>query len=92
MTNLMKYKGYLGTIESSDEDDVLFGQLVGIKDLVSYEGSSLQEINERFEEAVDHYLDVCIANELEPNITSNEKLQKDIRRILEKWLKNYIAM
>lgn len=54
---LLQYKGYLGSIEASDEDDVLFGQVLGLKhSLVSYEGKTLKELREDFEGAVDDYL------------------------------------
>ena len=38
MKNL-EYKGYTGTIEYSKEDKLLFGKVIGVKSLLSYEGS-----------------------------------------------------
>lgn len=54
--NTLLYKGFRGTIDYSSEDDCLFGKLVGIDDLVTYEGQSLAEIKGAFHEAVEDYL------------------------------------
>lgn len=59
MKNLMEYKGYLGSVEYSDEDDCLFGKVQGIRGLISYEGNTVKELKQAFREAVDEYLEDC---------------------------------
>ncbi len=55
--NYLEYKGYLGTVEYSSEDDVLFGTVVGLQNsLISYEGNSLKELKKDFQDAVDDYI------------------------------------
>lgn len=66
MTNAMEYKGYYGTVEYSSADDVLFGKIIGINSLISYEGTSIAELRDDFEAAVDDYLEACKANGIEP--------------------------
>lgn len=39
---LQEYRGYVGSVEYSEEDCVFFGKLIGIRDLVSYEGKTLE--------------------------------------------------
>lgn len=59
MGNLI-YKGYTGSVEYSAEDDCLYGKVQGLHGtLISYEGSSVDEIKEDFEGAVDDYLRSC---------------------------------
>lgn len=41
MSSLLSYKNYNGTVEYSREDNCLFGKVVGIKSLLSYEGDSV---------------------------------------------------
>ena len=36
MSNLLEYKDYLGTVEYSSSDKVLYGKVIGINGLVSY--------------------------------------------------------
>ena len=59
MKNIIEYKGYLGSIEYSSEDELFFGKLLGIRTLVSYEGETAKEIKQAFQEAVEDYLETC---------------------------------
>ena len=58
MKNL-EYKGYTGTIEYSQEDKLLYGKVLGIRGLISYEGSTGQKLEKGFQEAIDIYLTDC---------------------------------
>jgi len=62
----MTYKGYVGTVEYSQKDGCLFGRIVRIQDIVSYEGESVAAIQQAFEEAVDDYLEHCAEIGKEP--------------------------
>ena len=59
MSNTMEYKGYVGSVEFSQEDSVLFGKVMGIRALISYEGQTVQELVNDFHDAVDAYLNLC---------------------------------
>lgn len=67
MSKLMKYKGYEGSAEISFEDKVLYGKILHIRDLIMYEGESIEAIQEAFEAAVDDYLEDCRLEGVEPN-------------------------
>ena len=43
MNNTMEYKGYVGSVEFSENDNVLFGKVQGIRSLISYEGTTVSE-------------------------------------------------
>jgi predicted HicB family RNase H-like nuclease len=63
----LKYKGYIGSVDYSEEDNILFGKVLGMsKDAITYEGTTIEELKSDFEEAVDHYLATCKANGVEP--------------------------
>ena len=66
MTNTMSYKGYYGSVEFSDEDDVFFGKIIGINDRINFDGDNVRSLRSSFEEAVDGYLDVCAQIGKEP--------------------------
>lgn len=59
MSKMLEYKGYLGSVEFSDADDVFHGKLEFIRDLVTYEGTDAQSLKAAFHEAVDDYLELC---------------------------------
>ncbi len=59
MKNTIEYKEYIGTVEFSEEDGVFFGKVMGIRALISYEGTNARELVADFHAAVDDYLEVC---------------------------------
>lgn len=59
MKDVLLYKGFIGSIHFSAEDSVFFGKVEGINDLVTFEGSSVEEIKKSFHEAVDDYIALC---------------------------------
>lgn len=56
---MMKYKGYFAEPYYSQEDGCFIGQLLGIEDIVSFEGETVKDIEENFKEAVDDYIEMC---------------------------------
>jgi predicted HicB family RNase H-like nuclease len=65
MKNL-EYKGYTGSIEYSPDDSLLYGKVLGIKGLISYEGGTGSDLEKDFHEAIDIYLTDCKSNGMEP--------------------------
>lgn len=61
MKNIMKYKGYIGSVEFSESDSIFFGKVQGIQALISYEGTDARELVSDFHSAVDDYLSLCKA-------------------------------
>ena len=59
MKNTMEYNGYIGSVEFSEEDCILYGKVMGIHSLISYEGETAKELLEDFHGAVDDYLTLC---------------------------------
>jgi predicted HicB family RNase H-like nuclease len=68
MSTMFEYKGYLGSIQYSDEDEVFHGRLEFIRDLVTYEGDSAKGIKAAFREAVDDYLKLCQIEGRKPDV------------------------
>jgi len=55
----MEYKGYRGAVRYSAEDRILHGRILGIEDVVNFEGADVEELEKAFHEAVDDYLALC---------------------------------
>jgi predicted HicB family RNase H-like nuclease len=66
MTNLLDHKGYVGSIEVSVEDRCLHGSIQFIQETVTYEGNTVDELQQAFVEAVDDYLRTCTELGREP--------------------------
>ena len=54
--SLLKHKNYYGSIEFSVDDNIFYGKVIGLEDLVSYEAESLDDLKIAFFEAVEDYL------------------------------------
>ena len=55
----LEYKGYTGCIEYSPEDNLLYGKVLGIRGLISFEGETGKLLEQDFREAIDIYLADC---------------------------------
>lgn len=59
MTDIIKYKNFIGSVRFSAEDEVFFGKIEGIDDLVTFEGYSVTDLKKSFMEAAEDYLELC---------------------------------
>jgi predicted HicB family RNase H-like nuclease len=86
MSNLLTYKNYNGTVEYSKEDGCLYGKVVGIKSLLSYEGNSIQELEKDFQTVVDEYTADCKERGIEPEQpykgTFNVRISPELHRTI----------
>ena len=56
---MTKYKGYIPNIEFDPDAAILHGEVLGIRDVVTFEGSSCEEVVQAFRDSVDDYLAFC---------------------------------
>ncbi len=68
MSNLLEYKGYLGSIEFSQEDGLFYGKVQGIRALLSYEGKDAKTLVKDFQGAIDDYLALCAQQGTAPEV------------------------
>lgn len=91
MSGMMEHRGYYGTVEFSENDNVLYGKVVGISGLISYEGLSIQDLRKDFQRAVDDYLTMCAEKGIEPEKEYRGKFNVRISPELHKTLAIYAA-
>ena len=90
--NTLKYNGYTGSVDFSEEDNVFFGKIEGINALVNYEGESVSELKNAFKEAQDDYLKFCETENITPEkpfsgkitITISPETHSEIARLSQK--------
>ncbi len=56
---MIEYKGYRGVVEFDPSIDAFHGRVVGLQDVVTFEGRSLDELRREMAESVDDYLELC---------------------------------
>ncbi|GAA4213046.1 hypothetical protein GCM10022289_44650 [Pedobacter jeongneungensis] len=59
MNDILSYKNYYASVHYSSVDEVFFGKMLAINDLVTFEGDSVKVLKIAFEEAVGDYLETC---------------------------------
>lgn len=69
MNDILQYQDYFAEVHFSSEDDVLYGKIIGINDLVSFEAVSVKELKKAFQEAVQDYLQTCKSLNKSPDKT-----------------------
>ena len=71
---MMKYKGYTGKVEYDDEAGCFYGEIVGLRDVVTFKGTSVKELQKSFKESIDDYLAFCERMGKTPDIPASGKL------------------
>jgi predicted HicB family RNase H-like nuclease len=59
MDNILRYKGYLGKFGYEDGDDALHGTVINIRDTIHFQGVTIMELRQAFQDSVDEYLNWC---------------------------------
>lgn len=63
----MKYKDYEATVIFDDETEVFHGEVINTRDVITFQGSSVEELKKAFEDSVEDYLEFCRDRNEEPD-------------------------
>jgi len=56
---MLNYKGYTGHVEFDDDADIFHGEVLDTRDVITFEGETVETIKTAFQESIDDYLDFC---------------------------------
>ena len=59
MGNKLSHKGFIGSVNFSPDDRIFYGKIEGINDLVTFEGTTVDELEEAFKYMVDKHIHDC---------------------------------
>ena len=79
---MMKYKGYYGQVTYDDEAKIFHGELVGIRAVITFQGTTVEEIETAFKDSIDDYLDWCKKRRKAPEKPFSGKLNLRMKRDL----------
>jgi predicted HicB family RNase H-like nuclease len=57
----MTYKSYEAIVEFDDDADIFHGEVINLRDVITFQGRSVDELKRAFAESVDDYLAFCKA-------------------------------
>ena len=64
---MLEYKGYAGHVEFDDETGIFHGEVLDLRDVITFQGKSVKEIERAFRESIDDYLELCKERREEPD-------------------------
>jgi predicted HicB family RNase H-like nuclease len=83
---MMDYKGYLGTVEYDAEAKLFHGDIVNTRDVITFQGTTVEEIEKGFKDSIDSYLAWCKEEGADPekpysgrfNLRLSPELHKEV--------------
>ena len=64
---MLKHRGYTGRVEFDDKDGIFHGEVLGLRDVVTFQGKSVEALEQAFRDSVDDYLAFCEERGEEPD-------------------------
>jgi predicted HicB family RNase H-like nuclease len=64
---MLKYKGYAGHVEYDDEARIFHGEVLDLRDVITFQGKNVEELEKAFRESIDDYLEFCEQRGEEPD-------------------------
>ena len=56
---MMEYKEYFAKVEFDDEDNIFHGEIINLRDVITFEGETVEELRKAFHDSVEDYLEFC---------------------------------
>jgi predicted HicB family RNase H-like nuclease len=64
---MLTYKGYTGHVEFDDEARLFHGEVLDTRDVITFQGRSVDEIEAAFRESIEDYLAFCAERGEQPD-------------------------
>ena len=82
----MEYKGYVGVVEFDDKAKIFHGDVINTRDVITFQGTTVDEIEKAFHESIDDYLQWCETDGVNPekpysgkfNLRLSPELHKEV--------------
>ena len=83
---MMEYKGYVGIVEYDSEAKLFHGDIINTRDVITFQGTTVEEIETAFKESIEDYIDWCKSENVEPekpysgkfNLRLSPELHKEV--------------
>ncbi len=56
---MMEYKGYMGKVFYDVQADIFHGDVIGLKDVITFQGTSVKKLKQAFKDSINDYLAWC---------------------------------
>ena len=72
--NTMSYKGYTARVDFDERDSIFVGRVLGLRDIISFEGSTVAKLRTEFQAAINDFLRDCAERGLTPEKPASGKM------------------
>jgi predicted HicB family RNase H-like nuclease len=69
---MLEYKGYFGAVDADDGN--FSGRVIGLRDVITFEGETFAEVEQAFRDSIDDYLAFCAERGEQPDRTFSGKI------------------
>lgn len=70
----MEYKGYIGAVQFDEEAEIFHGEVINLKDVITFQSDSVAGLKREFYASVDDYLEFCRERDEAPEKPFSGKL------------------
>ena len=78
---MLKYKNYLGLVEYDAEGKIFTGEVLGLRDVITFQGRTPEELEDSFRQSIDFYLEMCARDKVSPEKPFSKKSPFDVRSV-----------
>ncbi|HKI17140.1 MAG TPA: type II toxin-antitoxin system HicB family antitoxin [Isosphaeraceae bacterium] len=71
---MIKYRGYVGVVEVDPDAGLIHGRVIGLRDVITFQGNTVAEARQAFHDSVDDYLEWCASEGRSPEKPFSGKL------------------
>jgi predicted HicB family RNase H-like nuclease len=72
--NTMSYKGYTARVDFDERDNIFVGRVLGLRDIISFEGSTVVKLRAEFQAAINDFLRDCAERGISPEKPASGKI------------------
>lgn len=70
----MEYKGYIGRVQFDEEAEIFHGEVLNLRDVITFQADSVEGLKKEFHESIEDYLEFCKSRGEEPEKPFSGKL------------------
>jgi predicted HicB family RNase H-like nuclease len=81
LKSMMEYKGYFAKIEFDDGANIFHGEVINLRDVITFEGETVKELKQAFQDSIDDYLDLARKEGKSLNVWVSDAISKTLKDI-----------
>jgi predicted HicB family RNase H-like nuclease len=85
---MLTYKDYIAKISFDEDENIFHGEIINLRDVITFQGSSVDELKKEFIDSVDDYLEFCKTRNEKPDTPLNGYISLQIPLDTQKKLYN----